>query len=160
MELEAQGIALGALGGPPAGLVLTDFGNAFPSLSREFLVFVLGKMGIPGPALAWWAATLVPSECALVFARDTSAVIVVARGVRQGCPAAMALFVAALDPLFRFVCESALEVPASIARAYADDLGFAVRDLLLTLPKLQVSFALVGRAATLFLKIKKCWIIP
>ena len=60
-------------------------------------------------------------------------------GVRQGCPASMVLFALALDPFVRWVMSEALG-PGDSLRAYADDLGMVMADVISQLPVVMECF--------------------
>ena len=84
---------------------------------------------------------------------------VYARGVRQGCPANMLLFVLALDPIVRWLRVRALR-PGDRLGAYADDLGFALQDAHESLERLGRAFAHVGSTTGLVLRMEKCALVP
>jgi hypothetical protein len=99
-------------------LILFDFEAAFPSLSQEFLMECLRKVGLP-PSL------LHAIECLYVNNRHTLKLkgrlfpsFTATSGVRQGCPLSPLLFVICVDVLLRRLAKL---LPESCIRAYADD---------------------------------------
>eukprot|EP00959_Pyramimonas_sp_CCMP1952_P120061 2510083-Pyramimonas_sp.AAC.1 len=78
-------------------LISFDFGQAFPSLSRQWLHRVLGSMNVPDPLRAL--------DC----------------GIIRGCPASGTLFAMATDCFFTDMEAALSRHSAGIARACADD---------------------------------------
>ena len=100
------------------------------------------------------------------FAGAERGQFLMARGVRQGCPASGFLFAMAFDPIFRWLQESIiprnvdnLEFLQPAQRAYADDLAVAsssFRDLMVALAP---AFRSIDYIAGLNLNFRKCcWV--
>ena len=74
-------------------------------------------------------------------------------GVKTGGPASGSLFVLCLDPFLRMlqsVCQ-----PRDIGRAFADDIGYVLYDIRITLPKFAECFTVFGKISNVKIKIKK-----
>ena len=141
------------------GFLLTDFAAAFPSLIHGWLFAVLEHIGFPSGQLGFLRA-LYACSCGTVSIHQRSfGTFAIQRGIRQGCPASMLLFAVALDPIIRWL-HSAVMRPSDTLRAYADDLGFSLADVVESLPRLGVAFHVVARLTGLNLKLSKCALIP
>ena len=115
--------------------LLTDFAAAFPSLLHDFLFFVLEAMGLPVPLMGFLRTLYLCSSATVVFKGRRFKSFIVRRGIRQGCPASMLLFALALDPILRWLQLRVLHRDDRL-QAYADDLGFAIRNAVFSLPRL------------------------
>ena len=68
-------------------------------------------------------------------------------GIKQGCPCSGSLFALALDPFLRYLC---MRIPIQLSlRAFADDLGCMLEDLVANLRLLTSAFGLLALAACL-----------
>ena len=158
VDVEAHALVHQMVNDKDNGIMLMDFGAAFPSLLHAWILFVLGCMGIDDRILRFFAALYADSSATILLRGRLWFTILMGRGVRQGCPASGCIFALACDLLFRWLAERATG-PGAELRAYADDLAFAVRSLLHTLPRLARAFIEIERASGLWLKHRKCVIL-
>ena len=77
-----------------------DFEKAFDSLEWDYLFWVLEEMNF-GPSFRNWVKKFYHniSSCCIVNNRHASEFIPLKRGVRQGCPLSVMLFILAVEPL-------------------------------------------------------------
>ena len=78
-------------------------------------------------------------------------------GIRQGCPLSPLIFAVVLDVFLRRLCR---RQPRALCRAYADDLGVTVPELMSALPELQELFLELAAVAGLHVNIAKTALIP
>ena len=79
--------------GQPLAIVQIDFYKAFDSLSHSFLLAVAEKLGIPSDLLKWIRIFLTNLRSQLLINGCPSDFIAIKRGIRQGCPLSMLLFI-------------------------------------------------------------------
>ena len=100
------------------------------------------------------------------FAGLTQGQFLMARGVRQGCPASGFLFAMAFDPIFRWLQDAiipgnpdGLDFLQPAQCAYADDLAVAASSLRDLMTALAPAFHSVNHTAGLNLNYRKCcWV--
>ena len=97
------------------------------------------------------------------FASKTRGKFLMARGVRQGCPARGFLFVMAFDPIFRWLLQlghskhpALTNFTQPVLCAYADDFANAVFSFRALMPALCSAFKTVDSVAGLNLNHHKC----
>ena len=115
-----------------APFLLTDFAAAYPSVNHSWMFSVLENIGLPSFLCRFLRSIFRDSITHVEFAGAERGQILMARGVRQGCPASGFLFAMAFDPIFRRLQESIiprnvdnLEFLQLAQCAYADDLAVA-----------------------------------
>lgn len=84
--------------GGAAGLLL-DFAQAFPSLSHRWLFLVMERMQLPPEPVRIARSLYLCNTTTFEVAGAPVAVVMLASGIRQGCPLTGSLFALALDPL-------------------------------------------------------------
>ena len=84
-----------------SGALLTDFAAAYPSVNHSWIFSVLEHTGLPDFSAASYEAFIRDSITHVEFAGAERGQFLMARGVRQGCPASGFLFAMAFDPIFR-----------------------------------------------------------
>ena len=139
--------------------LLTDFAAAFPSVLHSWVRAVLEALGLPLPLLRFLLVLYENSATTIVYDFMPRGSFPFRRGIRQGCPSSMLIFCFILDPLLRWLCDRVLSTFDWVA-GYADDLGFAIMDWQVTLPRLGVAFAVLSRGTGLTLHLRKCYLLP
>ena len=140
-------------------MLFTDFGAAFPSVIHEWLFLVLEMEGFP-PGLR----NLIVGIHSQVTAYGLAGSMVlplffIFSGVIQGCPLASDCFLFAFNP-FLVMLGKLLDLrELGITRACADDLGFALSDIL-HLKIVATILKLARQLAGLSIKLRKCTLVP
>jgi hypothetical protein len=94
----------------------------------------------------------------LRFMGDVFRAYVNVSGVKTGGPASGPIFVLCIDPflhLLRSHCS-----PQDFGRAFADDIGYVIMDIRITLPGFAKCFDQFGAVSNIKLKIKKTAVVP
>ena len=159
LDIEAKAIQFLITTYMGAGIVLLDIKQAFPSLAREFLFWVLQSMGFP----AWFLDVLKEiyryNVHGVILNGKAHCFINVLSGVKQGCPLSMALFALAIDCVILKMAD-VISPFGGIIRAFCDDLGLVARQIIPALEALINVFGAMGVAGGLWLHDKKCKLIP
>ena len=146
-----------ALTNNQGALVLFDFASAFPSISQDYMLDLLTKLGVPQNAMNMIRALYDNNRCTVQVNGTQVDGFTMTAGVRQGCP---------LSPLLYAICAELLierirmEIPTALVRAYADDTAVLVQNLWTDLPILARIFADFGNISNLQLNLNKTIIIP
>ena len=131
-EIETIALAHVACAPQNSGALLTDFAAAYPSVNHSWIFSVLENTGLPDFLCRFLRSIYRDCITHVEFAGAKQGQFLMARGVRQGCPASGFLFAMAFDPIFRWLQESI--IPRSVDNleflqptqcAYADDLAIA-----------------------------------
>ena len=142
---EIETTALADVGCAPqdSGVLLTDSAAAYPSVTHSWIFSVLENTGLPDFLCRFQRSIYKDSITHVEFAGAERGHFLMARGVRQGCPASGFLFAMAFDQIFRWLQESVipkivgnLEFLQPTQCAYDDDLAIAsssFRELMLVL---------------------------
>ena len=165
-ESETTALAHVACAPQDSGVLLTDFAAAYPSVNHSWIFSVLEHTGLPDFFCRFLRSIYRDSITHVEFAGAERGQFLMARGVRQGCPASGFLFAMAFDPIFRWLQESIfprnvdnLEFLQPAQCAYADDLAVAsssFRELMLALAP---AFRSIDYIAGLNLNYRKCcWV--
>ena len=99
-----------------------------------------------------------PSKAYISIAGLSDLFILITRGVKQGCPSAMILFILCMDPIIRWI-DSVLDPYDGLLGAYCDDLGIVVNNVPLFWPRLSKMFHIVSRITSLKLNTNKTQIL-
>ena len=142
-EIETTALAHVACAPQESGVLLTDFAAAYLSVNHSWIFSVLENSGLHHFLCRFLRSIYRDSITHVEFAGAERGQFLMARGVRQGCPASGFLFAMAFDPIFRWLQESIiprnvdnLEFLQPTQCAYADDLAIAspsFRELMLVL---------------------------
>ncbi|KAG1671650.1 hypothetical protein FOA52_006881 [Chlamydomonas sp. UWO 241] len=150
-----------------AALALLDFRKAYDTIDRGFLIAVMEAVGVGDGVLAWTRTILMHTYASAEVNRFISAPREYAAGVRQGCPAAPALFLFlghALACFLRTCSAVGVEVVPGCrvtCPQYADDCMPLLRSCApADVAALVETMAVFGRATGLVLNLGKCGILP
>ena len=124
---------------------------------------MLENTGLPGFLCRFLRSFYNDSTTHVEFAGATRGQFLMARGVRQGCPASGFLFAMAFDPIFRWLQETIiprnpdnLDFLHPAQCAYADDLAVASFSFRGLMTALAPAFHSVDYIAGLSLNYRKC----
>ena len=165
-EIESTAVARVACAPQNSGILLTDFAAAYPSVHHSWIFSVLEHTGLPDFLCRFLRSIYRDSITHVEFAGAERGQFLMARGVRQGCPASGILFAMAFDPIFRWLQETI--VPRNIDNleflqpaqcAYADDLAIVSSSLRELMVALAPAFRSIDYIAGLNLNYRKCcWV--
>ena len=159
VELESYALELAATTLSSSAIVLTDFSQAFASLSWDFMFLTLQHMGDPANIITAIRLLYADAEHQLVLGRSVYPGFQVLAGIKQGCPLSALLFCIALDPFVRAL-NSRLSIAGGHVCSYLDDIGFTIPFLLRDLSSVLLLFDTLASIASLCLKKSKCTIVP
>eukprot|EP01087_Luapelamoeba_hula_P025151 TRINITY_DN9834_c0_g1_i1.p1 TRINITY_DN9834_c0_g1~~TRINITY_DN9834_c0_g1_i1.p1 ORF type:complete len:1231 (-),score=89.72 TRINITY_DN9834_c0_g1_i1:19-3711(-) len=108
----------------PSFTLFLDLKGAYDSVSRETLFAVLERKGLPKPILHMIRNLHTDAKVTVSLQNQTPATIIVARGVKQGCPLAPLLFNVYLDTFIQAVVPK-LQPQLHHFRAFADDMAIS-----------------------------------
>ena len=165
-EIETIALAHVACAPQESGVLLTDFAAAYPSVNHSWIFSVLENAGLPDFLCRFLRSICKDSITHVEFAGAERGQILMARGVRQGCPASGFLFAKAFDPIFRWLQETTiprnpdnLEFLQPAQCADADDLAVAASSFRESIIALAPAFRSVDSIAGLNLNYRKCcWV--
>ncbi|KAG1665818.1 hypothetical protein FOA52_015311 [Chlamydomonas sp. UWO 241] len=159
--------AADGVGPTGAALALLDFRKAYDTIDRGFLIVVMEAVGVGDGVLAWTRTILTHTYASAEVNGFISAPRKYAAGVRQGCPAAPALFLFlghALACFLRTCPAVGVEVVPGCrvtCPQYADDCMPLLRSCApADVAALVDTMAVFGRATGLVLNLGKCGILP
>jgi endonuclease/exonuclease/phosphatase family metal-dependent hydrolase len=156
--LEANMIAAARAGGEDAGVISLDFATAFPSVASEYILYCLEQAGLPCFVVNFFRHLYNNTTATTIFQGARSSPFKVGRGVRQGCPASMFIFVFALQAFTRYFQQVELQ-DRGLLLAYADDLVIATKRLSLVFPALCKALQLLASTTGLKIKVSKCQVL-
>ena len=146
-----------------SGTTLTDFAAAYPCVNHSWIFHVPEKTEVPKFICRF--LRIIYSECTthVEFAGMPRGQFLVARGVRQGCPASGFPFAMAFNPIFRWLQDAiiprnpaGLDFLQPVPCAYADDFAVAASSFRCLMTALAPAFRVVDRMAGLNLNHRKC----
>ena len=97
-EIETTALAHVACAPQDSGVFLTDFAAAYPSVNHSWIFSVLENTALPGFLCRFLRSIYRDSITHVEFAGAERGQFLMARGVRQGCPASGFLFCNGLRP--------------------------------------------------------------
>jgi hypothetical protein len=106
-----------------------DTRKAFDSIHHDYILLILSTVGFPSWLTQIVAALLSDVYVLPVVASQTSVLIPIHRGVKQGCPLSPLLFVLAYDPLLWSIHAIVSHEHDPSTFAFADDLAIAAAAL-------------------------------
>ena len=145
----------------PITFLQLDFSKAFDSLSHSFLFSVLHYANLPPPIITWIKIMLSDVDSQIQVNESKTPRIPLKKGVRQGCPLSMLLFILATDILSQKIRKNSnlpgmkLMKTEIKTQQYADDVTCIlteqdnIRDLKITLEQF-------SRHSGLTLNFSKC----
>ena len=165
-ETETTALARVACAPQESGILLTDFAAAYPSVNHSWILSVIEKTELPDFICRFLRSIYNDSTTHLEFLGAERGQFLMARGVRQGCPASGFLFAMAFDPIFRWLQEAViprnphnLDFSQPAQCAYADDLAVASFSFRSLMTALAPAFPSVDHFAGLNLNCRKCcWV--
>ncbi|CAI5472702.1 unnamed protein product [Closterium sp. Yama58-4] len=122
-------------------LLLVDFQKAYDSVSREYLFTTLGNMGFPEKFTRWVKGLHDGAATRVLLNGWIGERVVMAKGVRQGCPLAPYLFLCAVEPLCQEIERRKLGVRKRGVKGSLDYIGYADDTTLVLKGKEQVVVA-------------------
>ena len=161
-EIETTALAHVACAPQESGVLLTDFAATYPSVNHSWILRTLGCLAFSVTSCEVFIRTASHVE----FAGAERGQFLMARGVRQGCPASGFLFPMAFDPIFRWLQEAIiprspdnLDFLQPAQCAYADDLAVASSSFRELMYALAPAFRSVDYIAGLSLNYRNCgWV--
>eukprot|EP00959_Pyramimonas_sp_CCMP1952_P438468 9179668-Pyramimonas_sp.AAC.1 len=102
VEAEGWGIEQHVLDRKNACLFLTDFCAAFPSLAIPWMLHMLVIMNVCSYVCKFFRLLYTSNTAIICYGGRTHGELIMASGVKQGCPSSMLLFVLAAGPLLRW----------------------------------------------------------
>ena len=165
-EFETTALAHVACAPLESGVLLTDFAAAYPSVNHFWIFSAIENTVLPAFLCRFLRSIYKDSITHVEFAGEERGQFLMARGVRQGCPASGFLFAMAFDPIFRWFQESInpknpdnLDFLQPVQCAYADDLAVASSSFIGLMSALAPAFRSVDSIAGLNLNYRKCcWV--
>lgn len=118
----------------PLAIIQIDFKKAFDSISHQFILDTAQQIGIPSSLSCWFKIILSNIYSKLIINGQQTDPIPIKRGIRQGCPLSMLLFILGLEPLSQKINNSPLVNGFSIGNThikisqYADDVILFLTD--------------------------------
>ncbi len=156
--MDAYARLLSMMGFSGSALLFTDFAAAFPSVAWSYIFIVLEVCRAPPFFITALRKFYRDLRHTLRYAGISRHALFILTGVRQGCPMSGSIFAIVIEPLLRLLSRNLLST--SLCCAFADDIGIAITDFDLEAPRLRAAFLLIGKAANLWLKQRKCIIVP
>ena len=104
--IETTALAHVACAPQDSGVLLTDFASAYSSVNHSWIFSVFENTGLPDFLCRFLRSIYRDSITHVEFAGAERGQFLMARGVRQGCPASGFLFAMASDPIFRWLQDS------------------------------------------------------
>lgn len=111
-----------------------DFYKAFDSISHTFLLHTATSLGIPPSLIKWIKICLTNLSSKIILNNAQSEKIPIQRGIRQGCPLSMLLFIIAIQPLTEQILSNTqikglkIGKTSLVVNHYADDLTLFITD--------------------------------
>ena len=165
-EIETTALAHVACAPQESGVLLTDFAAAYPSVNHSWIFSVLENTRLPSFLCRFLRSIYSDNITHVEFAGADRGQFLIARGVRQGCPASGFLCAMAFDPTFRWLQETLIPRNPENQNflqaeqcAYADDLAVASSSFRELMYALADAFRSVDYIAGVNLNYRKCcWV--
>ena len=111
-----------------------DWEKAFDRVNWKLLFRIMSKMGFPVFIIDWVVILFKGIESTCMINGNVSLPFKIERGVRQGCPLSMLLYIIFQEPLYRVFQISNIILPPLIIEkqkcvGYADDTTVFIRNL-------------------------------
>jgi hypothetical protein len=154
IDMEAMTVSLTSEKG---AIVLFDFQAAFPSLSHEYLLDVLERIGMPKTSMNFVKALYNRTKCVISCKGGVYEGFDQTAGIRQGCPLSPLLFAVTVDMFLRRLAKTA---PESMVRAFADDTAVVLADLFTEAGPIMEQFKEFAKISGMELNLPKTVVIP
>ena len=166
-DLETTALAHVACAPRESGILKIDFAAAYPSVNHSLIFRVLEKAQLPEFICRFLRKIYCDSTAHVEFAGMTRGQFLMARDVRQDCPASGSLFVMAFDPVFRWLQDAViprnpagLDFLQRVPCADADDFAVAASSFRRWMTALAPPLQVVDHIAGLNLNHRKCcWVL-
>ena len=142
-------------------LVTMDIEKAFDSLDHNFIISTLEKYGLGQNLILWIKILLNDQESCVINGGKTRKYFMLGRGVRQGDPISVFLFILALEILFLLI-KTKPEIAGLtifdryyLYSAYADDTTFFLKDTI-SIKNMVNTFHLFSEFSRLKPNLSKC----
>lgn len=118
----------------PLAFLKLDFTKAFDKLSHQFIFDTLQKIGISQSLIKWIRILYLQPYSNILINQQLSTQIPLQRGIRQGCPLSMLLFIIATEPLTQKIQNDPQLFGISLTKhnqklqQYADDVILTLTD--------------------------------
>ena len=155
-EIETTALAHVACAPQESGILFTDFAAAYPHDQSFLDLPCIGKTALLEFICRFLRRIYYDSTTRVDFAGMTRGQFLMARGVRQGCPASGFLFAMAFDPIFRWLQDASLDFLHPAQCTYADDLAVAALSFRGSMTALAPALHTVDQIAGLILNRRKC----
>ncbi|CAK0850757.1 unnamed protein product, partial [Prorocentrum cordatum] len=136
-----------------------DYGQAFPSLNQEFVLFILGALRLPEAVLKFAGFLYEAIEGVAVSMGLRVHLYWVRSGIIQGCALSGSLYAIASSTFLYHLVRVIEEAGRGLARACADDIGGTLKSIE-DLAWVALAMREAELVANLVLKIQKCHIVP
>ena len=141
-----------------AVMAFFDFAAAFPSVAWVYLWMCMKYCGLPKAYIKAFQKVYKNNVHFLRFMGKVYRAYVNASGVKTGGTASGTIFVLCIDPFLQLLRSRV--GPRDFGKGFADDIGYIILDISVTLPALAECFQLFGRVSNVMLKINKTVIVP
>ena len=165
-EIETTALTHVACSPQESVILLTDFAAAHSSVNHFRILSVIEETELPEFLCRFPRSMFYDSTTHVDFAGAIRGQFLMARGVRQGCPASGFLFAMAFDPIFRWLQESIipkntdnLDFLQPTQCAYTDDFAVAALSFRGLMSALAPAFRSVDSIAGLNLNCRKCCLV-
>ena len=162
-EIETTALTHVACAPQESGILSTDSAAAHPSVNHSWIFSVLENTELPDFICRFLRSLYSDSTTLVDFAGATRGHFLMARGVRQGCPASCFFFTLVFDPVFRWLQDVVIpRNPDNLVFvqptqcAYADDLAVAALSFRGLMTALAPTFRSVDYIAGRNLNYRKC----
>ena len=156
LDVDAEMILVAARNPQPIALFF-DFAAAFPSVEQQLLHSYFDALGWPGWLRNVIKCLYLNNACKISLGGQWHDGFLLTRGIRQGCPLSPLLFAVVSELLLRRIRRA---IPASVRRAYADDLAVILHNGFTDIGVLSHLFFDYGMISGLFLNIGKTVLVP
>ena len=145
----------------PITILQLDFSKAFDSLSHSFIFSILHKINLPDTLIKWISILLNDVHSQIIYNDSLSPKIPQKKGIRQGCPLSMLLFILSTDILNQKITQDPSTPGIKLSRnilkiqQYADDTTIILNDNT-NIHNLHKTLSAFGHHSNLILNNKKC----
>ena len=106
-------------------IINLDWEKAFDRVNWSFLIKIMRKMGFPESVIKWVLILHTNIQSACMVNGNLTLPFEIKRGVRQGCPMSMLLYVIFQEPLYRAINKCKTIMPPSLPSNQLKSIGYA-----------------------------------